>query len=95
MKAEITGIVPSISQRHGNMIYNIYFRDEAGNDYRSFVDPSYKNYSRWKPIIEGRQKGLWLAGLNLLAGNKVDADSKFVTLLNKDNQQLSLLEVLS
>lgn len=64
--------------KFGGVFYYLFFKDlSTGNNYKSCVSPSYRNWSNWQKIVENfsEDKPLYLENL-LLKNGLIDADSK-------------------
>jgi hypothetical protein len=75
MKATLTKIDPLKASISNNGTFRrIYFELEDGSWAHTDVVPEFRNYKRWKPIIE-KGVGTELTGIRVKFGSKVDADS--------------------
>ena len=66
MRATITKIIDK--QRYERL----HFKGEDGKHYMTDLVSTFRNYSRWKPLIKVDNV---LDGLKLMGKNKIDADS--------------------
>lgn len=77
MTAEILKIEKQ-EAKDGGFFWYVFFKDKkAGKSYRACVYERFRNFAKWKAIIENNLVGLILSGLSTLQGNIVDADSDF------------------
>jgi len=75
MTAEIIKITKQRS-RYGGELYLVCFKSLTGKSYISYLSPKFRNFSRWKKILD---VGVVLSGLKLSSKGKslIDADSRF------------------
>ena len=64
---------PKIS-RNGNTFIRITFTLANGEWAKTDVCPNYRNYKRWKPVIEAG-KGTFIRGLIVRSNGEINADS--------------------
>ena len=86
MKAKILKIESKPSKYSRDLpFYYIFLKSDTGKSYRTCASPIYRNYPRWKGIVEhfnnAKQEEVWLGGLmtKTVKGEEiVDADSLVV-----------------
>jgi hypothetical protein len=85
MKAKIIKIDPLKESRTEKSFRRIYFTLENGKWAKTDVVPSYRNYARWKPIINLYESGaeVFIDGVSLRQEAEVDADSYVSITLDK------------
>ena len=81
MRATLIKTHPINASRAEGAFIRIEFQLEDGSWAKTDVVTRYRNYARWKPIIE-KGKGTTLGGLTLRRNGEVDADS-FPIVLNE------------
>ena len=73
MRAQLINISKQPS-KYGGDFYYLFFKAD-GKSYRSCVSPSYRNWSKWREVVDSFDGSpILLDGLKL-KGNLVDADS--------------------
>ena len=75
MTAQIIKISKQRS-KYGGDVYLICFKSLTGKSYISYVSPKFRNFARWKKVLD---VGVTLTGLKLSSKkpNLIDADSRF------------------
>jgi len=75
MTCEIIKITKQRS-RYGGEVYLVCFKSLTGKSYISYIAPKFRNFSRWKKVLD---VGVTLTGLKLSnkGKNLIDADSRF------------------
>lgn len=75
MTAQIIKITKSKS-RYGGDLFLVCFKSLTGKSYISYIAPKFRNFSRWKKVLD---IGITLTGLKLSKKkpNLIDADSRF------------------
>jgi hypothetical protein len=73
MKLAVTGAKTMPSKVNSGMVTMIFFQDEMGRKYKTYIDETCGNKKRWVDI----QRGDVLTGLTLKYNDIVDADSLF------------------
>ena len=74
MTGEILEIHPPKLSRNGNTYIRITFTLNNGKWAKTDVCPNFRNYKRWKPIIEAG-KGTFIRGLIVRNDGEINADS--------------------
>lgn len=74
MTGEILEIHPPKLSRNGNTYIRITFNLSNGKWAKTDVCPNFRNYKRWKPIIEAG-KGTFIRGLIVRNDGEINADS--------------------
>ena len=76
MTAEIIKISKKRS-KYGGIVYLVCFKSLANKSYISYIAPKFRNFSRWKRVLN---VGTTLSNLKLVKGKDkmIDADSRFV-----------------
>lgn len=81
---QIIGIRKTLSHYTKKDVYAVFFKDEHGKSYKTWLDPQNGNYKRWQGLL---QMGNVLTGINIKGnGNLVDADS-FPRLVRQPEQK--------
>ena len=86
MKAEILKIQKENAKDGGSFWY--LFMKEVGGQNRSFracVYEKFRNYKKWKHIIDSNKIGITLSNLDVLRDNIIDADSDYKIDIAGDN----------
>lgn len=60
--------------RFGGTMYYLFFNN-GERSFRTCIDTTYRNYARWKSLIENAQKGDIVLGLVVKSKGLIDADS--------------------
>ncbi len=68
--------IKKTKSRYGGDLYLVCFKSLSGGSYISYLSPKFRNFSRWKKVLD---VGVNLTGLKLSnkGKNLLDADSKF------------------
>lgn len=74
MTGEILEIHPPKLSRNGNTYIRITFTLANGKWAKTDVCPNFRNYKRWKPIIQAG-KGTFIRGLIVRNDGEINADS--------------------
>lgn len=75
MRGEIYKVDPlKESANKGQSFYRLYFKLESGAWAATDVVPAFRNFRRWKPILD-QSVPIKVDGLTLKGPEKVDADS--------------------
>lgn len=74
MTGEVLEIHAPKLSRNGNTFIRITFNLSNGKWAKTDVCPNYRNYKRWKPVIEAG-KGTFIRGLIVRGDSEVNADS--------------------
>ena len=74
MKLQITSFKNTPS-KYGGFFYYVFFKDEAGKNYKSCIYPNCRNFNKWRSVLK---RGAILN--NLISAGLVDADSNFTFL---------------
>lgn len=76
MRALITKVEEKPS-KFGGVFYYCFLKSDKGKSYKTCLYPNFRNFGRWKSVIEkARQEEVWLTGL-IERNGLVDADSPF------------------
>jgi len=80
MKAVLIKMVKHPSKYGGDFYYG-FFKDEEGNSFKVTIAEKYRNFVRWKPVLEKYKNNtgqeIWLDNLRVLKKNIIDSDSLF------------------
>lgn len=80
MRAKVIKIIDQID-KFGKPIVIICFKSEDGKSYHTWTGMMFKNYTRWKQIVDlfrqNKDIEIWLEGLFLKSKDLIDADSRF------------------
>ena len=63
-----------VKSRFGGDCYYLFFND-GERSYRTCVDTTYRNYGKWKKVIENIKAGDIVKGLVVKSKGMIDADS--------------------
>lgn len=80
MIAEILKITLRPCRNGDKKFYYIFFKSEEGESFKTCTSPDFRNYRKWKDIIENNRYGIKLGNLRLIRIRCewfVDADSDF------------------
>ena len=61
--------------KFGGIFYYLFWKGEDQKSYRTAVYPQYRNYNRWRDIIDNRKIKRWYKNL-AKRGKIIDADSQ-------------------
>ncbi len=75
----ITKFTEKVSKFGGKFFYT-EFIDSNNKSYYTCLDPRKKNFIRWKRILK---VGVSLKGLKIKEGKLIDADSRFMKIIQK------------
>ena len=73
MKLQITSYKNTPS-KYGGFFYYVFFKDDAGKNYKSCIYPNCRNFNKWRSVLK---RGSVLDNLVLKSAGLVDADSNF------------------
>ncbi|QDP63172.1 MAG: hypothetical protein Unbinned5930contig1000_15 [Prokaryotic dsDNA virus sp.] len=62
------------SKKTNGTMYYIFFRDDE-KSYRTCIDSGYRNFAKWKLLIENAIAGDVIRGLSVKSKGLIDADS--------------------
>lgn len=62
------------SQKTGGTMYYLFFND-GNKSFKTCIDSGYRNYPKWKKLIENISRGDIVLGLRITSNGLIDADS--------------------
>tara|TARA_R110000824_G_scaffold147513_1_gene316976 strand:- start:5002 stop:5259 length:258 start_codon:yes stop_codon:yes gene_type:complete len=62
------------SQKTGGTMYYLFFND-GKKSFKTCIDSGYRNYPKWKKLIENISRGDIVLGLRITQSGLIDADS--------------------
>lgn len=89
MNGEITRVDKIKKSSNGNSFIRVYFKVDGKDWYKTDICPDYRNYARWKPLL---QVGNMLSGLTAKGDKTIDADSwpKLIEKLVVDDRTIDI-----
>ncbi len=78
MKAKVIKLQEKKS-KFGGSFYYLFMKDDKGQSYKTCLYPQYRNFNRWRIIVNNAKQGIdtWMDGLNIKnqKSKMIDADS--------------------